>query len=148
MEIAEPAAAELPNVLMADCTKMLATQNTALCIAAGMPMRRMLLRYFHSIRHFRRDRRNSSGSRHSQNTTKNALTAVEISVASATPITLSLHTTTKNRFSNTFIMPDKIRAASGLCCPLWSAVSPSRNYKQRERVRPGSILLSSWLPMS
>lgn len=74
-----------------------------------------------------------------------ALTAVEITVARATPTTLSLHTITKNRFKITFTAPEKIKAVSGvLLSPFALKAAEMLNYSQSGISRMISDIEEDW----
>lgn len=107
-----PAIAVSPERLTDACTKMFAKQNTAPCMAEGIPVFRTL----HAMRGEKvplRSVSRSSASCLSRCSTSSAESSVERSVAMATPATPMRSTITKNRLSPTFASPDSSSAKKG-----------------------------------
>ena len=111
---AEPAITSAPRELMADCTRILETENSTPCRPAGRPMRtisrhRLLLSFRSEGTTLRRP---LSRTRYTNSMAE--LTTLERTVASATPATSIFSTMTKNRFSTTFSRPENVRQNRGV----------------------------------
>ena len=127
----EAAMTTVPRLLMAAWTTMLDRANTALCTPAGSPMRRMRSSIFPSIRSCRGSSRMTLSVRRSRRQRSAALTALEITVAMATPLTVMCSTATKKRLRATLSTPVVASAARGIrVSPTLRKMAASKLYRR------------------
>ena len=110
---------------------MFDTENTALCSPAGRPICKILRRLAGSMRSAWMSTRMALSLATSRRNSSTELTALEMTVAVATPFTVIFSTMTKKRFSITFKMPEKASACSGMrVSPMLRKMAASKLYSR------------------
>ena len=115
----EPAITSAPSELTADCTLRLAREKTMFWTPAGRPIRTMGLSMSMWMRRSRGSTWAGPSDRHRKRKRRAELIALEITVASATPLTVMPMTTTKKMFSTTLTRPEMVRQIRGVRVSPW-----------------------------